>query len=405
MRMHFQFAVKITLLSLLLFLSPSAALAQGEAGGRIAPTVVTILVRDDSANRFERVGSGVFVRGDGVLLTAYTLVQGAREIQVHLSNGETYDKAELVATDERRNVAVLRIHASATPFVLVGTTGESAIGAPVQAVYNAGGQVVAQPAGVLSSVSLADEIPGAGTGFRVLKFTAPLTPEAAGGVLVDNYGRALGLIAPLPQSRAQSYAVPLYNVFGLVRSVAGGNQSAANVLLAPDTRNLNRAIPVHQSSTTPLEPMPPVTVPQRPTTPLAPAGPGSVVVKETDPAKLLLASRTLYVTSQSNLFKPIQLLNELRKRDEFAHWNLSFVDDYGVADLILTIEHVPLTWEFSFSVRHQRTGIIITTGKTYAWGGGDGALTMAGRVVDRFTRLRAMVKSESKTEQSAPAKP
>jgi hypothetical protein len=306
--------------------------------------------------------------------------------------------------DERRNVAVLRIHASATPFVLVGATGESAIGASVQAIYNAGGQVVAQPVGVLSSVSLADEIPGAGTGFRVLKFTAPLTPEAAGGVLVDSHGRSLGLIAPLPQSRGQSYAVPLYNIIGMVRSVNTQNPASTAVVLAPDMRNLNRAVPIYQSSTTPLEPMPQVAVPQRPTTPLAPAGPGSVVVRESDPAKLLLASRTLYVTSRSNLFKPFQLLNELRKRDEFSNWNLSFVDDYGVADLILTIEHVPLTWEFSFSVRHQRTGIIITTGKTYAWGGGDGALTMAGRVVDRFTRLRAMVRSENKTETSTPAK-
>jgi hypothetical protein len=406
MRIDLRFAVNTILLSLFIFLSPSTARAQNEAGARIAPTVASILVRDEGTGRFEAVGSGVFVRGDGVLLTAYTLLQGAREIQVRLANGETYDKPELVATDERRNVAVLRIHASATPFVLVGTTGESAIGASVQAVYNAGGQVVAQPVGVLSSVSLADEIPGAGTGFRVLKFTAPLTPEAAGGVLVDSHGRALGLIAPLPQSRGQQgYAVPLYNIVGLVRSGNIQNQPATTVMLAPDVRNLNRAIPIHQSSTTPLEPMPQVAVPQRPTTPLAPAGPGSVVVKETDPAKLLLASRTLYVTSRSNLFKPFQLLNELRKRDEFAHWNLSFVDDYGVADLVLTIEHVPLTWEFSFSVRHQRTGVIIAMGKTYAWGGGDGALIMAGRVVDRFTKLRAMVRSESKTETSAPAKP
>lgn len=403
MKMHFRSALNTILLSLFLFVSPSAS-AQNEAGGRIAPAIATILVRDSAASRFEAVGSGVFVRGDGVLLTAFTLVQGAREIQVRLANGETYDKPELVAADERRNVAVLRIHATTTPCIPIGATGESSIGASVQAVYSTGGQIVTQSGGLLSSVSLADEIPGAGTGFRVLKFTTAVAAEATGGVLVDNFGRALGLIAPLPQSSAQSYAVPLYNVFGLVRSVGTANPTSANIMLVPDVRTLNRAIPVYQSSTTPLEPMPQVMVPQRPTTQLAPAGPGSVVVKETDPAKLLLASRTLYITSSSNLFKPIQLLNELRKRDEFTHWNLSFVDEYGVADLILTIEHVPFTWEFSFSVRHQRTGIVITTGKTYAWGGGDGALTMAGRVVERFTKLRAMVKSENKTETSAPAK-
>lgn len=395
-----RFSLIAILLSLVLFVDASAR-AQDEAGRRIAPAVVTILVHDGgTAGRFEPVGSGVLVRSDGVLLTAYTLIQNSREIQVRLANGETYDRAELIASDERRNIAVLRIPATNTPCVVVGVTGETAIGANVQAVYSAGGQVVAQAGGLLSSISLSDEIPGAGTGFRVLKFTAPVAAEATGGVLIDAYGRALGIIAPQPQSRAQSYAVPLSNVIGLMRSAAL-SPAATSVVLAPDVRPLNRAVRVYQASTTPLEAMPQVSVPQRPTLPLAPVGPGSVVIKETDPAKLLLASKTLYVTSRSNLFKPIQLLNEMRKRNEFAEWNLSFVDDYGVADLVLTIEHVPLTWEFSFSVRHQRTGIIITTGKTYAWGGGDGAYTMAGRVVERFTKLRA---AAAKSETKAPGK-
>jgi hypothetical protein len=163
-------------------------------------------------------------------------------------------------------------------------------------------------------------------------------------------------------------------------------------VLALGSQTLNRAIPVSQPSTTPLEPMPQVAVPQRPTSPLAPAGPGSAVVRETDPTKLLLASKTLYVTSNSNLFKPVQLLNELRKRQEFADWHLSFVDEREVADLILEIEHVPLTWEFPFSIKHQRTGIVISTGKVYVWGGGDGAQLMASRVVERLTKLRAGVR-------------
>jgi S1-C subfamily serine protease len=389
------------LLSLLLFACPLAAQSQVSYGA--ASAVATILARDE-AGRFEVVGSGVFVRGDGVLLTAYSLVRGARELQVRLANGETYDRVDLVTTDSRRNVAVLRIYATSTPCVSVGMVNESAIGVGVNAIYSTGKQIMIEGGGILSSISLADEIPGAGTGFHVLKFTSPVSEGAAGGVLIDFQGRALGLIAPLPHAGTQSYAVPLYNVVGLVRSVPTQYPTGAAVVLVPGPQPLNRAIPVSQSSTTPLEPMPPVTVPQRPTTALAPAGPGSVVVRETDPAKLLFGSRTLYISSASNIFKPVQLLNELRKKDEFTSWNLSFVEDYGVADLILNIEHVPLTWEFTFSIRHQRTGVVITTGKIYAWGGGDGARPMAARVVERLTKLRASVKVESKTETSAPPK-
>jgi hypothetical protein len=289
---------------------------------------------------------------------------------------------------------VLRIYAINTPFVGVGVTDESSVGAQVRALYNAGGQVVMDSGGVLSSISLADEIPGAGTGFRVLKFTAPVTTEAIGGILVDNYGRVLGLIAPLAQAQTQSYAVPLYTVAGMVRSISSGQPPGSALVYIPGTRDLNRAVPVYQSSTTPLEPMPQVAVPQRPTSPLMPAGPGSAVVRETDPAKLLTSARTLYITSSSNVFKSVQLLNELRKRQEFTDWKLSFVDEREVADLILEIEHVPLTWEFPFSIRHQRTGVVIAAGKVYAWGGGDGALLMASRVVERLTKLRAAARPE-----------
>jgi hypothetical protein len=385
--MRFRFAFTMPLLTLLLCASP-LVLAQNESGGRVAPAVATILTRNGTGG-FEVVGSGVVVRGDGVLLTAYTLVQGAREIQVRLANGETYDNAELVASDQRRNIAVLRIDATNTPCVFVGGINESAVGVGVRAVHSAGGQLAMEPGGVLSSISLADEIPGAGTGFRVLKFTAQISEEAVGGVLVDDYGRALGLIAPLPQAGSQSYAVPLYNLAGLMRSVAIAQPTTSGLVYTQGPPNMNRAVPARQSSTSPLEPMPPVAVPQRATTPLAPAGPGSVVVPETDVSKLLVGSRTLYITSSSNVFKPVQLLNELRKKREFKDWNLSFVDESGVADLILKIEHVPLTWEFPFTIKHQRTGVVITTGKIYAWGGGDGALLMASRVVERLTNLRA----------------
>jgi S1-C subfamily serine protease len=385
------------MLSLLLLASPFA-LAQDEVSMRVAPAVATILARD-GARRFEAVGSGVFVRGDGVLLTAYTLVQNAREIQVRLANGETYDRVEVVATDERRNVAVLRIPATNTPFVIISVMNDSAVGIGVNALYSTGGQAATEGGGILSSISMADEIPGAGTGFRVLKFTSTINADATGGVLVDFQGRALGLIAPLRQASTQNYAVPLSNVAGLVRSIPTQRPTSTALVLASGTQPLNRAIPVWQSSTTPLEQMPPVAIPQRPTTALTPAGPGSVVIRETDPAKLLLNSRTLYITSDSNVFKSVQLLNELRKRQEFTDWNLSFVDEREVADLILEVEHVPLTWEFPFSIKHQRTGVVIATGKIYAWGGGDGAQLMAARVLERLTKLRASVKVESKTEK------
>jgi S1-C subfamily serine protease len=402
--MRNRFVLRATLLLLLaLYACPPALAQDDELSRQIGPAIATVLVRDAAGN-FQAVGSGVFVRSDGLLLTAYNLVRGTREIQVRMADGETYDRVEVAAEDERRNVAVLRVYATATPYVGFGTTSEAFVGTEVRAIYNAGGRVATEQCGVLSAITLAEEIPGAGSGFRVLKFTGALGPETAGGILLDNSGHVIGLIAPLKQAGTRSYAVPLYNVVGLVRSVTAAPAGSTPSAYTYGPRDLSPAIPIAQSSTTPIAPMPQPDVPQRPTTALRPAGPGSVVLRETDPAKLVASSRTLYVTSRSNIFTSVQLVNELRKRHELTDWNLSLVDESEVADLILEVEHMPATWEFDFSVRHQRTGVVVTAGKVYAWGGGDGAPLMASRIVERLMRLRASVKVETKTESAAPKK-
>src|SRR3990170_3415229 len=66
---------------------------------RVAPTVALVLV-GDGGGRLSQTGSGIIVRPDGVLLTAYHLIQDAKEIQVRLQNGEAYDRVELLAVDE-----------------------------------------------------------------------------------------------------------------------------------------------------------------------------------------------------------------------------------------------------------------------------------------------------------------
>jgi S1-C subfamily serine protease len=243
------------------------------------------------------------------------------------------------------------------------------------------------PSGILSAVSLADEIPGAGRGYRVLKFTAPVTPNAVGGVLIDEKGRALGLLTALPQALSRNYAVPLSSVLGLVRAIG--------VQLAPATALANTTTapyPIPQSQ---------VSVPQRPVLPLAARGPGSVVVKPTRPVDVLLASKTIYVMTRTTFFKPDQLINELKKKAELDQWGLTFVDDPEVADLILTLDHVVFTWKFTFTLTHQRTGVVVATGSRIIWDGNLGAPYMADRVIEKLTEVRAQTPTPVPNEKKA----
>jgi S1-C subfamily serine protease len=373
--------------------TPQAASYNPQFGDGVLDAVVTILVGADG--EAQPVGSGLVVRGDGLVLTPYHLVKGAREIKVRLRNGEMFDRADLIATDERRDVAILRIPAVGLYSVTGVSFEEGWVGSPVALVSNVTGAMGEAPTGVLNSVMLGEGIPGACPNCRVLKFTAPVAPNAIGGVLVDNHGRALGLVTTLPQAQGQAYAVPLSTVVGLVRSVGVQPSPVAPL----QTQVATRPFPIPQQD---------VSVPQRPVTPLAARGPGSVVVKPSRPVDVLLASKTIYVTTRTTFFKPEQLINELKKRAELDAWGLSFVDDEQVADLVLTIDHVVFTWKFTFTLTHQRTGVVVATGSRIIWDGNLGAPYMAERVVEKLTQVRAQVptkqpptdvKNEKKDEQ------
>ncbi|MFN2597153.1 MAG: trypsin-like peptidase domain-containing protein [Pyrinomonadaceae bacterium] len=369
------------LASQLSFGAGGVAAQRQQYGDGVLDAVVTILIDADGQSR--PVGSGLVMRGDGVVVTALHLVKDAREIQVRLRNGETFDRAALVASDERRDVAILRIPAAGLYSLGGAATEEAFVGATVGVVSASTSAADEVQAGVLSSVALADEVPGAGRGYRVLKFNAPVAASAVGGVLVDERGRALGLVTAQPQSTNAGYAVPLSSVVGMVRSV--GFQIAA---AQPNASNAPYPIPQSQ-----------VSVPQRPTLPLEARGPGSVVVKPSRPVDLLAASKTIYVRSMTNLFKPEQLVNELNKRAEINSWGLSFVDDERVADLVLTIDHVVFTYKFTFTLAHQRTGVIVASGSRIIWDGNLGAPDMADRVVEKLKDVRAQ--TPTKTDPTA----
>lgn len=355
-------------------------------------TVVTILLASDG--QANAVGTGVVVRPDGYILTAYHLVKGAREIQIRLRNGETFDKAEIVSTDERRNVVLLRVNATGLRCIPIGTFEESQVGTRIFVIANPSGQAWINKDNLLKSVQLADSIQGAGNGYRVLQFDAITNGNSAGGLVLDERGRSLGIITTNPSITGQNIAVPFSSVLGLIRSVVVNN-SQTNLQVYPSPTTSSRPYPIPQGS---------VLMPERGVTPLMPKGPGSVVVKPHNIAEILAASKTIYVMSDTVFFKPQHLVNALLKRKEIDDWGLSFVEERGVADLILEIDHVLFTYKFTFKLYSQRLGSIIATGDAIIFDGNLGAPKMASRVIEKLTKVHDSGKKNTK-EQEKDRKP
>jgi S1-C subfamily serine protease len=364
-----------------------------------ADSIVTILLAADG--QANAVGSGLVVRSDGYILTPYSLIRGAREIQVRLRNGETYDKAEIVTTDERRNIAILRIKAVGLRVIPNGTVEESQVGSRVLVLTNPTGQAVVKNTGMLKSVQMANGVPGAGSGYRILQIDAITGVNAAGGLLLDEVGRSLGMITTTPEIKGQNIAVPLSSVVGLIRSVPMTNAVIVNAVSAAPTgypaAPAQTPYPIPQSS---------VLVPERGVTPLSAKGPGSVVVKPKTVPEILAVSKTIYVTSRTISFKPDQMINALNKRKEIAEWGYTFTDERELGDLILEIDHVLYTWKYTFKLYSQRLGTVVATGSRIIWDGNLGADDMAKRVIEKLKVARgpepkspATQKEEQKTDK------
>lgn len=361
---EFCLAVAMALASMIAVCAQEAATMSGEQViSRVSPSVALILVGQGSG-RLAATGSGVIVRENGVLLTAYHLIKNAREVQVRLKNGEVYDKVELLGFDERRDVAALRITAKGLPAL---PTASAEVGQRVYVVSNPAMLTWSAADGLLSAVRLADDVLGAGNGYQLLQFTVPISPGSSGGVLVDAQGRALGIIVASKGAQSLNFAVPVGSVLGLADSTTATPLGAGNNLQLP--------------------------APPKP--------PASAVVSQTDPAARLREVKTIYVRSRTSYFGPVQLQNELRKRPELSAWQLLIVDDPKVADSMIEVDRPLFTFIFTFKLIDQKTSVVLASGKVAAWDGNLAAPGLAKEIVKQIKVARPL---PEKGEKKAAAK-
>lgn len=135
-------------------------------------------------------GTGFIVREDGYILTNNHVVDGADKVTVRLED-ETEYTAEVVGTDARTDLAVLRVNASRLPAAHLGTSDEVSVGDWVIAVGGPFGLDNTVTAGIISAkgrnaVGIADYE-------NFLQTDAAINPGNSGGPLVNLRGEVVGI--------------------------------------------------------------------------------------------------------------------------------------------------------------------------------------------------------------------
>ncbi|MEF8815578.1 MAG: Do family serine endopeptidase [Salinibacter sp.] len=147
------------------------------------------------------LGSGVVVRSDGHIVTNNHVIQDAEQLSVQTLDGEQYE-AEVVGTDQYKDLAVLKVDASDLTAISFGSSEQLSVGQWVMAF---GSPLDPQlnnsvTAGIISALGRLQASPQRGRGSNqgsgvqnFIQTDAAINPGNSGGPLVNLQGQLVGI--------------------------------------------------------------------------------------------------------------------------------------------------------------------------------------------------------------------
>ncbi len=134
-------------------------------------------------------GSAFFISKDGYLLTNHHVIENASRISITLNDRREID-ATVVGSDERTDVALLKVNGTNYPALRVGNVDRLRVGEPVLAIGSPFGFDYSASAGIVSAKSrnMSGE-----TSVPFIQTDVALNPGNSGGPLFNQNGEVVGV--------------------------------------------------------------------------------------------------------------------------------------------------------------------------------------------------------------------
>lgn len=161
----------------------------------------------------EGAGSGVVYSSDGYIVTNNHVIDGATNITVTMHDGSTYP-AELIATDSKTDLALLKIEKDDCIPVVLGNSDNLIVGEVTIAVGNPLGQLGGTVTnGIISALDR--EITLDGRTHNLLQTNAAINPGNSGGGLFNANGELIGIVVAKSSGsdvEGLGFAIPVNDV-------------------------------------------------------------------------------------------------------------------------------------------------------------------------------------------------
>lgn len=177
---------------------------------KVSPCVV--FIKSDKG-----AGTGFAILANGTIVTAFHVIDGATRIAIKMQTGDIYDDVSLLAQDERRDIAVLKVNGFDLPTVALGNSNDVK---PGDQIFVIGNPLGAEELKTSISNGIVSGVRDLDAGYKTLQITAPISPGNSGGPALNENAEAVGVVVfRLKEGENLNFAVPINYVRGLLGSI------------------------------------------------------------------------------------------------------------------------------------------------------------------------------------------
>lgn len=205
--------VMFTLCSFLVTVGQCRAQQTADILEHVRPGVVTVLTAD-SKGKNTGLGSGFVVREDGVIVTAWHVVEGAASARIKLAGGRLFPVLGLLGKDKDKDFALLKIDTTSMPVIPVGDSDQMRQGDKVLTLGSPLGLEQSASEGIISAVRPRNK------NGALLQITAAISPGNSGGPVLNMNGEAIGVaLSRLKDGQSLNFALAVNEIKPVLNKV------------------------------------------------------------------------------------------------------------------------------------------------------------------------------------------
>ena len=213
-------------------------LANTEIYTKCSPSVVGIvsyLGTSSFGYSDQSQGSGIIMSEDGYIITNAHVVEGAMDLEVVLSTGETYDGV-VIGSDTQTDLAVVKIEAENLTAAEFGNSDQLLVGERVVAIGNPGGLQFATSLTVGYVSALNREIAAGDAGYTIecIQTDAAINPGNSGGALINAYGQVVGINSAkiaMEGYEGMGFAIPINDAMPIATDIITNGKVTGRAML------------------------------------------------------------------------------------------------------------------------------------------------------------------------------